>query len=65
MVTKLEKQYNPEENLSSIQKIDEKISFLREYWQDVDEKKKDNWLNMINDQLDQRLQLMSIRDNMA
>ena len=65
MVTKLEKQYNPEENLSSIQKIDEKISFLREYWQDVDEKKKDKWLNMINDQLDQRLQLMSIRDNMA
>jgi hypothetical protein len=65
MVTKLEKQYNPEENLSSIQKIDEKLSILRESWQDAGEDKKNKWMKMINEQLDQRLTLMSIRDNMA
>lgn len=65
MVTKLNKQYDPDEVLSSIQKIDEKLSILRESWQDADEKKKDKWMKMINEQLDQRLTLMSIRDNMG
>lgn len=65
MVTKLEKQYNPEENLSSIQKINEKLSILRESWQDAGEDKKNKWMKMINEQLDQRLTLMSILDNMA
>lgn len=60
----LEQKYDPEEILSSIKKIDEKLSILRESWQDADEKKKDKWMKMINDQLDQRLTLMSIRDNM-
>jgi len=65
MVTKLNKQYDPDEVLSSIQKIDEKLSILRESWQDADEKKKDKWMKMINEQLDQRLTLMSIRDKMG
>lgn len=65
MVTKLEKQYDAGENLSSIQKIDEKLSILRESWQDAGEDKKNKWMKMINEQLDQRLQLMSIRDNMG
>ena len=64
MVMHLEQKYDPEEILSSIKKIDEKLSILRESWQDADEKKKDKWMKMINDQLDQRLTLMSIRDNM-
>jgi hypothetical protein len=65
MVTKLNKQYDPDEVLSSIQKIDEKLSILRESWQDADEKKKDKWMKMINEQLDQRLTLMSIRDSIG
>ncbi len=65
MVTKLDKQYDPEEILSSIKKIDEKLSILRESWQDADEKKKDKWMKMINEQLDQRLTLMSIRDKIG
>jgi hypothetical protein len=65
MVTKLEKQYDAGENLSSIQKIDEKLSILRESWQDASEDKKNKWMKMINEQLDQRLILMSIRDDMA
>jgi hypothetical protein len=65
MVTKLEKQYDVGENLSSIQKIDEKLSILRESWQDASEDKKNKWMKMINEQLDQRLTLMSIRDNMG
>jgi hypothetical protein len=65
MVTKLEKQYDAGENLSSIQKIDEKLSILRESWQDASEDKKNKWMKMINEQLDQRLTLMSIRDNMG
>lgn len=65
MVTKLEKQYDAGENLSSIQKIDEKLSILRESWQDASEDKKNKWMKMINEQLDQRLILMSIRDNMG
>jgi hypothetical protein len=65
MVTKLEKQYDAGENLSSIQKIDEKLSILRESWQDAGEDKKNKWMKMINEQLDQRLTLMSIRDNMG
>ena len=65
MVTKLEKQYDAGENLSSIQKIDEKLSILRESWQDAGEDKKNKWMKMINEQLDQRLTLMRIRDNMA
>lgn len=65
MVKKLDKQYDPEEILSSIKKIDEKLSILRESWQDADEKKKDKWMKMINEQLDQRLTLMSIRDKIG
>jgi len=65
MVKKLEKQYDAGENLSSIQKIDEKLSILRESWQDASEDKKNKWMKMINEQLDQRLTLMSIRDNMG
>lgn len=58
MVTKLEQQYDAGENLSSIQKIDENLSILSE-------DKKNKWMKMINEQLDQRLTLMSIRDDMA
>ena len=65
MVKKLEKKYDAGENLSSIQKIDEKLSILRESWQDASEDKKNKWMKMINEQLDQRLTLMSIRDNMG
>ena len=65
MVKKLEKQYDADENQSSIQKIDEKLSILRESWQDAGEDKKNKWMKMIDEQLDQRLTLMSIRDNMA
>jgi hypothetical protein len=65
MVTKLEKQYDAGENLSSIQKIDEKLSILRESWQDASEDKKNKWMKMIDEQLDHRLTLMRIRDNMA
>jgi hypothetical protein len=65
MVTKLEKQYDAGENLSSIQKIDEKLSILRESWQDAGEDKKNKWMKMIDEQLDHRLTLMRIRDNMA
>jgi hypothetical protein len=65
MVTKLEKQYDAGENLSSIQKIDEKLSILRESWQDAGEDKKNKWMKMITEELDQRLTLMSIRDDMA
>jgi hypothetical protein len=65
MVKKLEKKYDAGENLSSIQKIDEKLSILRESWQDASEDKKNKWMKMINEQLEQRLTLMSIRDNMA
>jgi hypothetical protein len=64
MVTHLEQKYDPQDILDRIQKIDEKLSILRESWQDAAENKKIKWLNMINDQLDQRLTLMSIRDNM-
>ena len=65
MVTKLEKQYDAGENLSSIQKIDEKLSILRESWQDAGEDKKNKWMKMIDEQLDHRLTLMRIRYNMA
>jgi len=65
MVTKLEQQYDAGENLSSIQKIDENLSILSESWQDASEDKKNKWMKMINEQLDQRLTLMSIRDNMV
>jgi len=65
MVTKLKKQYDAGENISPIQKIDEKLSILRESWQDAGEDKKNKWMKMINEQLDQRLTLMSIRDNMG
>ena len=54
MVTKLEKQYDAGENLSSIQKIDENLSILSESWQDASEDKKNKWMKMINEQLDQR-----------
>jgi|688.fasta_scaffold212011_3 hypothetical protein len=65
MVTKLKEQYDADENQSSIRKIDEKLSILRESWQDAGEDKKNKWMKMINEELDQRLTLMSIRDNMA
>lgn len=65
MVTKLKEQYDADENQSSIRKIDEKLSILRESWQDASEDKKNKWMKMINEELDQRLTLMSIRDNMA
>ena len=65
MVTKLKEQYDADENQSSIRKIDEKLSILRESWQDASEDKKNKWMKMIDEQLDQRLTLMSIRDNMA
>jgi hypothetical protein len=65
MVKKLKKQYDAGENISPIQKIDEKLSILRESWQDASEDKKNKWMKMINEQLDQRLTLMSIRDNMG
>ena len=51
MVKKLEKQYDAGENLSSIQKIDEKLSILRESWQDASEDKKNKWMKMIDEQL--------------
>jgi hypothetical protein len=65
MVTKLKEQYDADENQSSIRKIDEKLSILRESWQDASEDKKNKWMKMIDEQLDQRLTLMRIRDNMA
>ena len=65
MVTKLKEQYDADENQSSIRKIDEKLSILRESWQDAGEDKKNKWMKMIDEQLDQRLTLMRIRDNMA
>ena len=65
MVKKLEKQYDAGENQSSIRKIDEKLSILRESWQDASEDKKNKWMKMIDEQLDQRLTLMRIRDDMA
>lgn len=64
MVTHLEQKYDPQDILNRIQKIDEKLSILRESWQDASDNKKIKWMNMINDQLDQRLTLMNIRDNM-
>ncbi len=65
MVTHLEQKYDPQDILNRIEKIDEKLSILRESWQDADEKKKDKWMKMINEQLDQRLTLMSIRDSIG
>ena len=65
MVTKLKEQYDADENQSSIRKIDEKLSILRESWQDAGEDKKNKWMKMIDEQLDHRLTLMRIRDNMA
>jgi hypothetical protein len=65
MVTKLKEQYDADENQSSIRKIDEKLSILRESWQDASEDKKNKWMKMIDEQLDHRLTLMRIRDNMA
>jgi len=65
MVTKLEKQYDAGANLTYIKKIDKNLPILRESWQDASEDKKNKWMKMINEQLDQRLTLMSIRDNMG
>jgi hypothetical protein len=65
MVTKLKEQYDADENQSSIRKIDEKLSILRESWQDASEDKKNKWMKMIDEQLDQRLTLMRIRDDMT
>lgn len=47
-----------------IQKIDDKLSLLRESWMDAGDDKKGKWMKMIDESLDQRFKLMSIRDNM-
>lgn len=47
-----------------IQKIDDKLSLLRESWMDAAEDKKGKWMKLIDESLDQRFKLMSIRDNM-
>lgn len=48
-----------------IEQIDEKLSLLRESWQDAKLDKKTRWMKMINEALDERLVLMEKRDNMG
>lgn len=55
---------SPESVLSEIQSIDDKLSLLRESWMDAGDDKKGKWMKMIDESLDQRFKLMSIRDNM-
>lgn len=47
-----------------IQKIDDTLSILRESWMDASEDKKAKWMKLIDENLDKRCKLMSIRDNM-
>lgn len=48
-----------------IKQIDEKLSLLRESWQDANPNKKARWMKMINEALDERLVLMEKRDKMG
>lgn len=48
-----------------IEQIDEKLSLLRESWQDAKLDKRTRWMKMINEALDERLVLMEKRDNMG
>lgn len=46
-----------------LEKIDDALDSLREAWMDSKEEKKSTWMGKINKMLDDRLEIMKIRDN--
>jgi len=53
---------NKESTVKEIEKVDEKLSILRESWMDSKREKKKSWFEKINAALDERIDLMKIRD---
>jgi hypothetical protein len=52
-----------EQILEKIKQVDEKLSILRESWADSKPEKRASWMIKINQVLDERIELMKLRDN--
>jgi hypothetical protein len=48
--------------LAQIKQVDEKLSILKESWADSKPEKRTSWMIKINQVLDERLELMKMRD---
>ena len=62
MKTNDEYSITTEDLLNSIKNIDDKLSTAKEAWQDAPMDKKSKWMDKINALLDDRLDLMTLRD---
>jgi hypothetical protein len=51
-----------EQILEKIKQVDEKLSILRESWADSKPEKRISWMIKINQVLDERLELMKMRN---
>ena len=51
--------------LKQIAQVDEKLAILRESWMDSKPEKKPTWMAKINAALDERSELMNIRNKQA
>jgi hypothetical protein len=53
------------EYLKLIAECDKNLSLLRESWMESSVKKKSRWMGLINQALDERFRLMTLRDGKA
>ena len=51
-----------QDTLQQIAQVDEKLTILRESWMDSKPEKKSTWMAKIDDALDERSNLMKLRD---